>query len=299
MSAAGRRTFPLVPRRRLTGLPFGDLATRRRGRGGDVIAHRRYATGDPVSSIDWYASARLSAASGRDDFVVRQHAVDEAPRVVIVADRRPAMGLYPEGLPWLSKRDAVREAAAGIAASAVAARADLALLDFGDGDASWLPPARRADAAALDEHGFDAPDDTVERSLELLLGHRRELPPGTFVFVLSDFLDGIAVEAWERARAHGWELVPVVVQDPVWESSFPAVAGVAVEVADPRGGSSEVVRLGRRQTRRRRDEHEQRHARLVDDFLYLGLRTVTLETSDPVAIDDAFVEWAEDRRRSW
>jgi len=39
------------------------------------------------------------------------------------------MGLYPVPLPWLSKRDALREAVASIAASAAAARADLASLD--------------------------------------------------------------------------------------------------------------------------------------------------------------------------
>ena len=92
--ARERQPFPLVPRRRLVGLPFGDLASRRRGHGSDVIGTRPYEIGDPVSTIDWFATARLSAASGRDEFIVRDHAADEAPRVVIVCDRRPAMGIY-------------------------------------------------------------------------------------------------------------------------------------------------------------------------------------------------------------
>ena len=49
-----RRTFPLVPKRRSIGLPFGDLASRRRGPGSDVIGARRYEPGDPVSTIDWF-----------------------------------------------------------------------------------------------------------------------------------------------------------------------------------------------------------------------------------------------------
>ena len=91
MPARERQTFPLVPRRRLVGLPFGDLPSRRRGHGSDVIGTRPYEIGDPVSTIDWFASARLSAATGRDEFIVRDHASDEAPRVALVCDRRPAI----------------------------------------------------------------------------------------------------------------------------------------------------------------------------------------------------------------
>lgn len=98
-----------------------------------MIGHRPYERGDPVTTIDWPASARLSATSGTDAFVVRDHAADEAPRVVLVIDRRPAMALYPEPLPWLAKRDALREAVLAIATSAAVAQADLAALDFGAG----------------------------------------------------------------------------------------------------------------------------------------------------------------------
>src|SRR4051812_41346285 len=151
MATRERQTFPLVPRRRLTGLPFGDLPSRRRGHGSEVIGSRAYEPGDPVSTIDWFASARLSAAAGRDEFVVRDRAADEAPRVALVLDRRPAMGLYPVPLPWLSKRTALREAAASVVASAVVARADLATLDFAGGEPSWLPPARRGRPLAIAE----------------------------------------------------------------------------------------------------------------------------------------------------
>ena len=84
-------TFPLVPRRRLTGLPFGDLPSRRSGHGSDIIGTRPYAHGDPITSIDWFATARASSATGGDEFIVRERAADEAARVVIVADRRPSM----------------------------------------------------------------------------------------------------------------------------------------------------------------------------------------------------------------
>ena len=303
MAVRERRTFPLVPRRRLTGLPFGDLPSRRRGHGSDVIGTRLYEPGDPVSTIDWFATARLSAASG-DDFVVRDRAADEAPRVALVVDRRPAMGLYPAPLPWLSKRDAVREAVASIVMSAAAARADIASLDFAGGEAWWLPPGRRERPWLVAERQgdatpFDAPDDSVERSLAFLGRRRAGLPDGSFVFVLSDMLVPVAPETWLDAIGHGWDVVPVVIQDPVWEQSFPAVGGVAVPVADPRDGGHALVRLSRREAARRCDENEQRHARLLGELeLALDLRAVAIGTSDPFEIDRAFLEWAEARRRS-
>lgn len=305
MSSGERRTFPLVPRRRLTGLPFGDLPSRRRGHGSDIIGVRPYQAGDPVGSIDWFASARASSASGGDEFVVRERAADEAPRVVVVADRRPAMGLYPPSLPWLAKRDALRESVAAIVASAAAARADLAALDFGDGGAEpyWLPPGRRERQwqIAERENGttpFAAPEDNLELALAFLGRRRTELPPATFVFVVSDFLAMPPAETWQDAVARGWDVVPVVIQDPVWERSFPAVGGVALPVADPGTGRGRLVRLSRRQARRRREANERRYAELRAELESFGFQPVAVMDSAPAAVDAAFIEWAEDRRRS-
>ncbi len=299
--AGGRRTFPLVPRRQLAGLPFGEAASRRRGRGSDVIAHRLYERGDPIATIDWFASARLAATSGEDAFVVRQHAADEAPRVVIVVDRRPEMGLYATPLPWLRKHAAVREAADAIAASAAAARADTAALDFGGGEAWWMPPGRRDRRWLIAEREggdtpFAAPPDMLERSFEFLAAHRRELPPGSFVFVLSDFLGPMPVETWLRGIGHGWDVVPVVIQDPTWEQSFPAVGGIGVPIAELRSGDVTLVRMSRRQADRRREANEQRLAGLLVDFGALGLQPVVLGTSEPDGVDAAFIAWAEQRR---
>jgi uncharacterized protein (DUF58 family) len=301
VSSRERRTFPLVPRRRLTGLPFGDLPSRRRGHGSEVIGSRLYEPGDPVSTIDWFASARLSEARGGDEFIVRDRAADEAPRVAIVLDRRPAMGLYPAPLPWLDKREAQRQAAISISASAAAARADVAALDFSGGDAWWLPPGRRDRTWLVAERAgnapFDAPEDTILRSLRFLEQRRTDMPGGTFLFVLSDFLVEFSVEAWLGAVGHGWDIVPVVIQDPVWERSWPPIGGVAVPVTDPRSGHVELVRLSRRQTSRRRAENAERYAALLAELESLGLRPVEIGASDPSSVDEEFLAWAEERRR--
>lgn len=264
------------------------------------MGHRPYEPGDPVSWIDWSASARLSATSGADAFVVRQRAADEAPRVVIAVDRRPAMALYPQPLPWLAKRDALREAVAAIVASATAARADTAALDFSGGEEWWLPPGRRERPwliAEREQAPFTAPADTLERALEFLGRHRSQLPPGTFVFLLSDFLEPPSAQAWQSALARGWEIVPVVIQDPVWECSFPDVGGVAVPVAEPGGGAVGLVRLSRREARERREANVRRHEALLREFRDLALDPVLLVASAGEEIDDAFLAWAKARQR--
>ena len=297
-----RQAFPLVPRRRLVGLPFGDLPSRRRGHGSDVIGTRPYEIGDPVSTIDWFASARLSAATGRDEFIVRDHAADEAPRVVLVCDRRPAMGIYESPLPWLSKPRVVEEVTAALVLSALAARADVASLDFADGNAYWLPPGRRDVPWLVQERlssaAYDAPQDNLVEACRFLGRLHSDLPTGTFVFVVSDFLVPPPTDMWLDAVARGWDAVPVIVQDPVWEQSFPDVGSVALPIRDPDGGSTELVRLSRREARQLRARNEARLARLREELVALDLEPVVLGTSDPFEIDRAFVEWAELRRMS-
>lgn len=300
MARRGRETFPLVPRHALTGLPFGNLRSRRRGPGSEIIGSRPYRPGDPVSTIDWNATARLSTATGRDEFVVRERVADDAPRVAIVLDRRPAMTLYDERWPWLSKPAAVRESVAAVVASAIAARADLAELDFAGGEAHWAPPARGGRQPVVEarlEHVEPAPEDTLERSLAFLDRHRGDLPGGSFVFVFSDFLAAPAPEAWLRAGERGWDVVPVVVRDPTWELGFPDVHGVAMPLADPATGEVSVVRLTRREVEARRRENVERAARLGRDLAACGARPVMITTDDPYEIDRTFVAWAEERRR--
>ena len=65
--------------------------------------------GDDIDTIDWGASgARCRPRAATDEFVVREYFAEEAPRVVVCVDRRPAMALCPPGLPCLHK-----DAAAG------------------------------------------------------------------------------------------------------------------------------------------------------------------------------------------
>jgi uncharacterized protein (DUF58 family) len=296
---AAARTFPLVPRRRFVGASFGRNRSVRRGQGDEVVGSRPYRPGDHVAWIDWAASARLSAARGTDEFVVREYLAQEAPRATIVVDRRPSLGLFGSGSPWLDKPAAVLAAAEAIAASAVAALGEVAYLDHAEPDARafWLPPAGRrrvADVRArLSGATFAAPPRALELALRSLRRHGHLLPPGSFVFVVSDYLTPVRTAEWARLRALRWDVVPVVVQDPTWEQSFPDVHGAVVPFADPETGAVAPTRFTRREVRALAAEHEERLDRTVRTLRHLGCDPVVVGSEDASA---PLAAWAARRQ---
>jgi hypothetical protein len=210
------------------------------------------------------------------------------------------MALYGAELPWLSKPAAMRAATHILAASAIAQRAPVAYLDH----ETWEPPRAHVDAwsttpqdrvnAHLDG-GFSAPADTVQRSLEFLADVRSSVPLGSFVFVLSDFTAPTPVAAWAYVVNHGWDVVPVIIQDPVWEQSFPQIDGVVVSLADARRGHTRRVRLGADEVAARRAENEGRLAALRRDFLRLDLDPVLVSDDDRSVVHATLLAWTQTR----
>lgn len=265
----GPAPFALVPRRRFVGTPFGSRRSARRGAGDEVGGTRPYRPGDLRAHIHWPASARLSAARGTDEFVVREFYADEAPWVAVAVDRRPGMDVRPAS-PWLDKRAAADAAVTAIAASA------------------------RAVNAPLVQPG----EPTLRRELAALVRRAAELPTGSFVFAVSDFLEPLPSAAdWLHLRALRWDVVPVVVQDPVWEQSFPRVGGVALPVAGPDGRGGGDLWLSARDARERAGENEQRFAGILARFRRLGFEPVVVQTNDLRELHATFEAWAERRRR--
>jgi hypothetical protein len=186
-----------------------------------------------------------------------------------------------------------------IGQSAVAARSLTGYLDYADGEPYWRAPRSEARAEpGTYERSFGAPDDTVSQSIDFLAEHRRDLPTQAFVFVLSDFLVPPDLPVWQRALEHRWELVPVVIQDAVWEKSFPDVGGISVPYADPKTGRVYTVYLTENEATQLRATHEARWDGLVRNFRSLGCEPVAVHSSDLGEVLGAFLGWA-DLRQMW
>jgi uncharacterized protein (DUF58 family) len=285
----------LDPRVRIIGSLLGQSRSRRRGQSQDVVGSREYVPGDDVRRIDWSASARLSSTTGEERFVVREFYAEESPTVVLAVDRSPTMRLYPRGLPWLHKPAAVADCLAAITTSAVHHRC---LVTVATAASEALEPPRQAvpellDVLAGDGHGVVA---TAHQWVSpLLLDGRRWLPPGTLVFVVSDFLDGADEPLVRQALDFEWELVPVVVSDARWERSFPvAVGGMTLPLADE-AGRLRPRRVSAREARRRRDENEWRWRLTSSCFREAGFPPVIVSEAGSDGIAAAFAGWSRER----
>jgi uncharacterized protein (DUF58 family) len=300
MSLPGRRVVPLVPQRRFAGAQFGAHRTPRRGEGDEVAGMRPYRRGDHTSWIDWKASARLSAARGTDEFVTREFFAEQAPRVAVVCDRRPAMQLYGDGLPWLDKAAAAGAVIELLASSTRAERGDLVYVDHATERGTWLAPSRSAHGTLLLHRlattPWSGPSDGLHRSLELLARHRSALPVGTFVFVISDFLAPPPARAWATFRSLLLDVTPVIVQDPTWEQRFPHIRSTVVQVVEPGTGRRSDVWIERGE--RRSHENEARLRATVDGFRRIGFDPVVIGSSAPDDIDAVFARWAVRRQRA-
>jgi len=278
------RTVALLPRRRVHGTPLGDMRSGRRGDGAELVGLRDYRRGDDLRRLDQRASARASRARGEDVLLVREFYAEEAARVVVVLDRRSSMRLFPGALPWLHKPDAVREIVKLLVSSAFEARAPMACL----AGATWWPPARRPRTEDW-EHDDGSPPALAE------LARTPRLGKGTFVFVVSDFLEPPSADDWWRLLARGWDPVPVVVQDPTWEQSFPDVGGVPFPVAEADGSRPRLVRVTRSEARALRRSHEARLRAILERLRSLTLEPVSIGTADPAGVHLAFHRWSAAR----
>ena len=120
-------------------------------------------------------------------------------------------------------------------------------------------PAQPSPTVDHDLHAHDGSADGVTTMFEFLTLHRRAVPSASFVFVLSDFIEPTPLATWEWALDRGWDVVPVVIQDPTWEQGFPDVDRLVLPLVGP-DGRVRAVRLEKGESRRWRERHEARLA---------------------------------------
>ena len=153
----------------------------------------------------------------------------------------------------------------------------------------------------LAEHSLperSTPADAITGMFEFLTIHRRQVPSASFVFVLSDFIEQTPLETWEWALDRGWDIVPVVVQDPVWEQRFPDVDRLVVPLVGA-NGRTRLVRLSTGESERLRERHERRLGDLVGGLRSLGVEPVVVGREDREHVFEAFLSWSAERQAAW
>jgi uncharacterized protein (DUF58 family) len=283
----------LDPRVRIIGSLLGQSRSRRRGQSQDIVGSRSYVPGDDVRRIDWSASARLTSITDEERFVVREFYAEESPIVVLAVDRSPTMRLFPPDLPWLHKPTAVAQSLAAIAGSAAHHRC---LVTVADSGSDGLEPPRQVEPGLLASVTVDpAGEQRPDWLSPLLLDGRRWLPPGTLVFVVSDFLLGPDETLVRQSLDFEWELVPVVVSDERWERSFPvAVGGMTLPLADG-AGRLRPLRVSTREARRRREGNEDRWQATAKCFRDAGFPPVVVSDARSEGVANAFAGWSRER----
>ena len=134
---------------------------------------------------------------------------------------------------------------------------------------------------------------------EFLTLHRRAVPSASFVFVLSDFIEPTPLDTWEWALDRGWDVVPVVIQDPVWEQGFPDVDRLVLPLAGPDGRvrrvrlrEGRVAAAGASATRSGSSE-------LLAGLRSLGIEPVLVSRADREHVFGAFLHWSAERQAAW
>ena len=222
----------------------------RRGPGSDVAGSRPYRARRPARHD---RLVRLRAALGGARHATSSSSASTTPTrrraSCVVCDRRPAMALFDASLPVaLEAGGRCGRRATLIVVSALAARGDVGYARLRGaaarhGEPYWLPPraaaARCGDRASARRPRRASTRRTTRSSgRSRYLGRMRSATPGRELRLRRLGLPrpAAARRLARRRRALRWDVVPVVVQDPVWEQSFPDVGSVVVPVADPAGG---------------------------------------------------------------
>lgn len=297
--------FPLVPRRRISGVGFGQLSSRRPGIGFDDRGPRPAMPSDDMRRLDHKTTARQSAAKGYFEPWLREKHAEVSVRVMLVVDRSPRMEQYPSDFPWLKKPEALVTAGQMIVSSAKRVGAMVGYLDFADWAKDqkpfWRPANRETEALKImykylpHEH-FTAPESTLSHALEFLLSIPHTLPQDSFVFLLSDFL-AMPPEALLEMVTERWDVTPVIMQDPIWEASFPVWEdGVIPDLSFlPFDSSFGDIPMTARGAKKMREQNEARFIATCKIFERLGAFPVVVKENSTDAILRAFLAHVEKR----
>ena len=176
-------------------------------------------------------------------------------------------------------------------------------LDYADGDPHWRQPKGERKLIEIKDERlwsteFGGPADWLERTVEHLASHPRAVVTGN-VRLRALGLRAVAVprDLWLPPVGHRWDIVPVVIQDPVWERSFPDVEGSSSRSAIPRRvGTATRAPAAQKEVRPVGPPTSGEPTELIETFRLLDLDPVVVTSSERSEILASFLDWTELRR---
>lgn len=254
---------------------FGDRQSGLTANEGIEFAGLREAMpSDGARRINWRASARAGVP------IVTQREPTREIAGLVLFDLTPSMFLR-------RKPEIAFGAAALIMQSALRANMPLGLWAVGGEQGVGLAPKtghehfRRATNLLIDALCGAENGDVPRRNLEDVFGSFRRLPRGSFLFVISDFLDPRDTEVVITARNElgGYAMTPVIVQDER-EYSFPNIDRALLSFEDVESGELRDVWIGKAQARQMRKDNERRFELLCQFFRNRNIFFAHLKSPD-------------------
>ncbi len=183
---------------------LGEHAARATGEGTEFAGVREFVPGDRQRRINWPATTR------RGTLQLNTFAAERAQVTVILLDVSTDVGMAGESTADLAVR-----AAAGTAATYLAARDRVGLISFGR-QVRWISPApgRRQADRIMHMITFDSGDGEPLSSVSRL--PNAALPPGALILVVSPLLSLRLVEALRELRERGYAtlVIDVLATEP-------------------------------------------------------------------------------------
>jgi hypothetical protein len=87
----------------------------------------------------------------------------------------------------------------------------------------------------------------------------------------------------------------VIIQDPIWEQSFPEVGGMVVPFVDPDSGDVSLVRFSEEEVEERRAQNETRLVDLLRSLRALDMDPLVVSSHEARDVAFSFLSWADNR----
>jgi hypothetical protein len=239
--------------RKVAGMYYGDRRSIFMGSGVEMVKTREYQPGDEIQDIDFLLSAK------EDKLIVVDRIEPRETRILIVLDLTKSMFLR-------EKVETAFLASSMIINSAIVQNISTGIWCLAGRFQTSAPPASGKQQYVrlinLLQNTILSPKQVPRRPLTWEYWRQKELPAGSFIFVISDFLGETGFFRNflnNNFREHDYKVVPVIIQDEL-EYTFPSMPlfGADVEFYDIGPGTAKVMHMSRKRAREIRANNEAR-----------------------------------------